>query len=150
MSTQIAKQISTRMKAKNLTVWALEKKAGLRVGSVRNILRGNSKKPSAELLQAIADALGCTVQDLLQDQHIPEGDERGREVFLESEYQNAELLLATTTCVNAKLRQHAPHITVKQALVCIEEIYLHSLQHGGKKVDEVFADWFIGLVVDQD
>ena len=65
MSTPIAKQIFTRMRAKNLTFYELQKKAGLKPHAVQNILRGKSQKPSAELLQAIARELGCTIEDLL-------------------------------------------------------------------------------------
>lgn len=64
MNTSVAKQISVRMKAKNLSILMLEREAGLKNHAVRNILRGKSKRPSADILQAIADVLGCTVKEL--------------------------------------------------------------------------------------
>ena len=65
MSTHLANQISIRMRAKNLSVASLEREAGLTNHSVLNILRGKSKRPSAEVLLAVADVLGCTINDLM-------------------------------------------------------------------------------------
>ena len=45
------------MEAMRLSIYALEKKAGLKRSAARNILQGFSKKPSAEALKAIAGVL---------------------------------------------------------------------------------------------
>lgn len=66
MMTQLANQISMRMRAKNLSISMLEKNAGLKNHSVRNVLRGRSLRPNAETLNTIARALGCKVEDLLE------------------------------------------------------------------------------------
>ena len=65
MSSYLQSQIQTRMEAKKLSIYALEKKAGLKRSAARNILQGFSKKPSAEALKAIANVLECTVDDLV-------------------------------------------------------------------------------------
>src|SRR5580704_11655886 len=65
MASYLQEQIQTRMDAKKLSIYALEKKAGLKRSAARNILQGFSKKPSAEALKAIASVLDCTVDDLV-------------------------------------------------------------------------------------
>src|SRR5476651_370756 len=105
MSTQIAKQISTRMRAKNLTLSTLEREAGLTTHFVQSILRGKSKKPSAESLQAIADVLGCTVKDLLDKNELPheENLSKPKKDLLQMKYDHPELLVETLKFANATL-----------------------------------------------
>ena len=150
MNTQIALQISSRMRAKNFSVNMLEKEAGLKTHAVRNILRGKSKRPSAETMQAVADVLGCTVKDLLENQEVfqIEDSEEYKNEVMRKTYEKPDLLLETVKVVNDKLQQRNSNVTTKQALTCIEEVYLHSLQANSAKVDEDFADWFINLAMD--
>jgi transcriptional regulator with XRE-family HTH domain len=54
-----------KMKAKNLSISVLERKAGLTIHSIRNILKGTIKNPRAEVLPAIAGALECSLLDLI-------------------------------------------------------------------------------------
>jgi transcriptional regulator with XRE-family HTH domain len=148
MSTALAQQLSTRMKAKNLSASTLEREAGLKTHAVLNILRGKSKKPSAEALQAIATILGCTVADLLSNQDIFFEEEEGRPKsdLLTTFYDHPILLEDTIKLVNKKILQNEFHLTVQQVLTCVEEIYIHSLQKNLSKADQDFADWFMDLM----
>jgi transcriptional regulator with XRE-family HTH domain len=150
MSTQIAKQISIRMRAKNLSLTTLEEEAGLRPHAVQNILRGKSKKPSAELLQAVADVLGCNVKDLLRPQELYDEEElaSSKKAFLNHPYEHLDLFVATVKFVNAALQEKDHSLTIEQFMKCLEEIYIHSLQVNPKKVDEEFAEWWIDLATD--
>lgn len=150
MSTQLAKQISARMKAKNLSVSTLEREAGLKTHAVQNIIRGKSRKPSAELLQAVADVLGCTIKELLESQDIFDEDDaaKSKNEVLDAPYENPALFLETVKIVNAKLENKKNKISTQQAITCIEEIFFHSLQKDASYVDQEFADWFIDLVAD--
>ncbi len=149
MRTAIAKQISVRMKAKNFSILTLEREAGLKTHSVRNILRGKSKRPSADILQAVADVLGCTVKDLLQNQEIFQEEEfsESKDEQLNETYAYPTLYLDTVQFVNNVLHQKGRNVTVKQALTCFEEIYFHSAQKDPTKVDKEFSEWWIDLVV---
>lgn len=150
MTTSIAKQISTRMRAKSLSVQALEGEAGLRPHAVQNILRGKSKKPSAEILQAVADVLGCTVKDLLSQQEISREEELSdsKKELLNNKYDYPELFLETVEFVNNTLKTKEHDLTIDQFINCIEEIYLHSLQKDPHKIDEEFAEWWVDLATD--
>ncbi len=148
MDTLIARQIAIRMKAKNLSIPHLEKEANLATHAVRNILRGKSRRPSGELLQAIADALGCTVRDLLTDEQriFEENDPaESQEELLDSPCKQ-KLMAETFKTVQCKITEKKRELTARQVLSSIQEIYLHSLEKDPEKVDDAFADWFIGLV----
>ena len=149
MQTQLAKQILARLKAKNITVNMLEREAGLKPHSVVNIIRGTSKKPSAEILQAVADVLGCDIRDLLgnQDLFIENENSKSKAEILESSYEMPELLKNTLNSINERLEGKENLLTTQQVLTCVQEIYLHSLQKTPPTVDNEFADWFIGLML---
>ena len=66
--------LQTRLRKKideaGVSPHALEKQAGLKRSAVQNILYGKSKKPSAEILGAITKILGCSINDLLDQQNV--------------------------------------------------------------------------------
>ncbi len=148
MSTQIAKLISTRMRAKNLSVSTLEKEAGLKPHAVQNILRGKSKRPSADILQAVADVLGCTVKDLMHRQETYEEASQSKKELLSHKYKHPELFLEIVKFANNALEEKDNELTIEQFINCIEEIYLQSLQKDPSKIDEEFAEWWIDLATD--
>lgn len=148
MNTSVAKQISVRMKAKNLSILMLEREAGLKNHAVRNILRGKSKRPSADILQAIADVLGCTVKELLENQDAFQDDlSDAQSERLNESFCYPELYFDTVKFVNNLLQQKKSKATFQQAITCFEEIYFHSAQKDSSKVDEKFAEWWVELVL---
>lgn len=148
MSTPLAKQIEVRLKAKNLSVSMLEREAGLKTHAVQNILRGKSKKPSAELLQAIADVLGCTIKELLSSPDIFHEEElvRSKKEVLEALYDQPEILEKIIQLVNKKAQERQSYLTNYQILNCIQEVYLHSLQKEPPHIDQEFVDWYMDLI----
>lgn len=66
---ELQRAIRIYVAQKKITVPRLEKAAGLKPGSVYNILNGRSQSPSLELILAITQVLDCRVEDLL---HAPE------------------------------------------------------------------------------
>jgi len=148
MGTAIAKQISLRMKIKEFSVEALEKAAGVRRHTVRNILRGGSRRPNAITLQAVSKVLGCTIDDLLgqadnfQEENILELEKTLRS----STYKNTGLLLSVVKHLCDQVTQRNHNFTVHQILLSIEEIYLYSFHKGLETVDEGFTKWFLDLM----
>lgn len=146
MSTPVAKQIALRLKAKNLSAATLAKEASLKVHAVSNILRGSSKQPSAETLLAIADVLGCTVRDLLEQNDVltlQDMPSDSRDIFMDETHENSNLLLNVVEFVTNHIHKKNYTLTNKQIFTCIEEIYLHSIQN--KDVNKQFGEWFIEL-----
>ena len=146
--TAIAQQIDARMKAHDLSIMALETKAGVKPHAVRNILTGKSKNPSAVNLQAIADVLGCSVKDLLaaptvlqkEDEH-PSLDE-----LLQEKHANLPLMTDCVKVIEDYIQQTKKTITTAQFLTCVREVYLHSLQRHPQEANKEFAEWFIDLM----
>lgn len=150
MITPLARQILARLKAKNISVHTLEREAGVKPHAVVNIIRGASKKPSAELLQAVADVLGCTIRELLENKDIFKNEEsaKTKTEILESSYEMPELLKNTLNIINDKLKGKEKNILIQQVLNCVEEIYIHSLQRTPPEIDKNFVDWYIGLMLE--
>lgn len=147
MSTHLANQISSRMRAKNFSVAALEKEAGLKNHAVRNILRGKSKRPSAEVLLVVADVLGCSINDLMVKEEIFDntgysGDKQG---ILNSDYRPSDLMEQIVKVVNGTVLQKRKKLSLRQFLDCVEEVYIHAFQKDSG-VDERYADWFVDLL----
>ncbi len=65
MKSVLQQRLLSYLEDLNISIDDLEKKAGLKKSSVKNIIYGYSKKPSAENIQAIARALSCTMEDLM-------------------------------------------------------------------------------------
>ena len=150
MSTSIAKHISTRMRAKNLSLSELEKEAGLKRNTVQNIMRGRSKRPSADILQAVADVLGCGVKELLaqQESSYEENLTQSNTKLLSHEYEHPELFSEIVNFVNHALKNKENKLTIEQFMSCVQEIYLHSLQKDPNHMDEEFAQWCIDRPTD--
>lgn len=132
---------------KKISVAEIERKAGLKVSAVRNILSGQSKNPSAETLRAISRALGCSMEELM--------DETTEEVPVNMSANNADrkapvvtdfkFLQKTTDFVNRIVEDNYidKNFTLIDMAHFYREIYLYSLKNSYPDIDEKFADWVI-------
>lgn len=134
------------MEEKNLSIAELERRAGLSIHSVRNILKGRIKKPSAQSLQAIAEALECSIIDLMNDgAHssvmLPHE--------LERKYKKSPLLECPDLMVDCastvlKLVTEASHkITVDEFLDIVRKVYFYSSKEEPRTLDMRFTEWLI-------
>ena len=143
MESFLQQRIRNYLDATGLSISALERKAGLRINVARNILRGQSKRPTAETLHAIANAMECTVQDLLgvQKEVFPSQVKRPAEsgLFLES----PEALNESLQCILKVIQENNYKLTVKQTLLLLEEVYAYTLKKTPPKVDPDFVEWFV-------
>ncbi len=149
MNMTLVQQIEARMKVQNISVMALENKAGLKAHAVRNILTGKSKRPSALHVQAIAEALRCTVKDLLTTLSFiqnEQGDFSREEILTKryAQYSTTHLMEETVEVVHALFQGKGA--TVRQFLLCLHEVYLRSLQKDPATVNKEYARWFISLI----
>src|SRR3990167_5118391 len=149
MITPLAQQIMIRMRAKNLTIPALEKKAGLTNHAVRNIVRGRSLKPNAETLNGIARALGCTVEDLLekevpQEKVLPEQKQES----IDTPYKHPKLLRETVDFVITFLEHNNHDLTLDQVLNCMKLIYQESMENNPPRINEQDAAFWMILATD--
>jgi transcriptional regulator with XRE-family HTH domain len=63
--TMIRDELRRRMVAMGYNQKSLARAAQLNETAVRDILKGRSRNPRVDTLQAIAEVLGCTVNDLI-------------------------------------------------------------------------------------
>ena len=147
MSVYLQKQLSERIEANNFSVNALEKKAGLKRSAVRNILQGFSKKPSAAVLLSIAEALNCTVDDLLGSRSS--SDIAPNNIKPTSKPHNLHpwndtLYIEAVKLVSKILSEKDSQLKSEQTIALINESYKYSLDKGSDKVDVDFTRWLVG------
>jgi transcriptional regulator with XRE-family HTH domain len=140
MSSNLSLKIRSLIEEKNLSVQGLEKKSGLKLNAVRNILIGHSKKPSAETLLAISRALGCSIGELL-DEEISQ--KHSKNVLQEFDFKNVDLFEKVTLYLIDFYRNND---------IVIENIKFHEdllhvykyLEENNKSVfDERFCKWYL-------
>lgn len=138
----ISQKIKNRISEAGISVHALEKKAGLKQSSIQNIIYGKSKKPSFHIMQSIAEALNCTVTELLEEENYPinERKEFGSET---AQVWNADLYVDTLNTINKLAKQKNIFLSKAKMFDCVEEVYEYSLRNKKNIPDKSFADWFV-------
>lgn len=139
MSSELALRIRHLLDYQNLSIQGLEKKAGLKVNAVRNILSGNSRRPNAELLLSISKVLGCSIEELL-------GEERplkNLEAFSEKDYSNYQLVLECLTFIVTFYERENLKLSDLVLLKMTRELYEFSQKNNHSLFDKDFAQWFL-------
>jgi transcriptional regulator with XRE-family HTH domain len=139
-------------KKKEVGLWrvfcsALERKAGLKINVARNIVRGQSKRPTAETLQAIANAMECTVQDLLgvkKEKFTPDPLKAMDDSLL---VENSDLLAHSLEGILKITKDNKYTFTLQQMLLILGEAYTYSVKKDPPKVDMDFIEWFIKRII---
>lgn len=146
MTSALKEKIIERMEAKNLSIAELERRAGLSIHSVRNILKGRIKKPSAQSLQAIAEALECSIIDLMSassvrnDGYSPELQGRIRK---RSRMDHPDLMLDCSRQILALIEEKEIKVSVDEFLDALKKVYFYSSREEPRKFDMRFAEWLI-------
>lgn len=146
MTSSLKEKIIERMESKNLSIAELERRAGLSIHSVRNILKGRIKKPSAQSLQAIAEALECSIIDLMNNSPLTPSEfssgTPGR-IKKRSPLDYPNLMEECTQKVLELVRQKKLKITVDEYLEIIKKVYFYSSREEPRKLDMRFTEWLI-------
>lgn len=136
MSHQLLKDnIETLLSQKKYKVLQVEEKAGLKHGNLSNILSGRSKKPSGEILLAIANVFGVSVEELFQKNSIEASSYLTKldlTLFLEISSYLIELIL------EKKLNIHYSDL-----VSMINEIYEYGASDKEKQLDKKFINWYL-------
>lgn len=148
MESYLQRRIKNYLDATGLSVSALERQAGLKINVARNILRGQSRRPTAETLQAIANVMECTVQDLLGvkketfTSSIKQPDDGS------SLLESPEILNESLQCILNIIQEKGYNVTIKQTLTLLEEVYAYSMKKSPPHVEKDFVEWFIKRTVE--
>lgn len=144
MTSVVKEKITEYMKAENLSIAELERRAGLSIHSVRNILKGRIKKPSAQSLQAIAEALNCSLTDLVRastpGESIPFFQKREK---TSPPIEYPDLMLECARIVLGMITASSSQASVDEYLDIVKKVYSYSSKEEPRKVDLRFAEWLI-------
>ena len=129
------------MEHQGLTVRALEKEAGLKSSAARNILQGFSKKPSAEVLKALSNVFGCTVDELM-------GPDKTSIVKVTlpssgSRKWDEGLCMDVMKLVSKSLADKKLDLKFEQVMALVSEAYKYSIAKSSDKADPAFVCWLI-------
>ena len=145
MTAALKEKIIERMEAKNLSIAELERRAGLSIHSVRNILKGRIKKPSAQSLQAIAEALECSLMDLINASSTSGDDfaSLAQSKKMSPPIDYPELMLECSKTVLMLVKDCDPKISVDEYLDIVKKVYFYSSKEEPRRADLRFAEWLI-------
>ncbi|OJW54581.1 MAG: hypothetical protein BGO67_10570 [Alphaproteobacteria bacterium 41-28] len=146
MESGLQKRIKNYLENTGFSVASLERKAGLKTNVVRNILRGQSKRPTGETLQAIAKVMECTVQDLLEGKTSPIKEDIGIFPHESPMVQFPDTLSEVLQSVLKVNKDKDYKFTVHQTLRIVEEIYSYTIKKDPPKIDIDFVEWFVQRV----
>lgn len=153
MTSALKEKIIERMEFKNLSIAELERRAGLSIHSVRNILKGRIKKPSAQSLQAIAEALECSILDLMNTtpsthEAFPQDIERKTRKRPPIDYP--ELLSECSQKILNLITEKNCKVSVDDYFDIVRKVYLYSSREDPRKLDMRFAEWLIETQFDDN
>jgi len=131
----LSARLKQKMQEHNISAHALEKRAGLKSSAVHNILYGRSKNPSINLIQTIAEALNCTLNDLLDNYQSTSAE-------INSEWKSG-LYIECLETVCHLLKSKKMDLPRQKILDCVDEVYLYSLKSELIKADKHFAEWIV-------
>ena len=140
MTSVVKEKITEYMKAEKLSIAELERRAGLSIHSVRNILKGRIKKPSAQSLQAIAEALNCSLSDLIRADNVTFLPKKEK---ISPPIDYPDLMLECTRIVLGLVTYASPHASVDEYLDIVRKVYAYSSKEEPRKVDLRFAEWLV-------
>lgn len=149
--SNLAKILEAKLHERQMSPYQLEKSAGLNPTMVVNILAGRSKNPTINTITAIANSLGCSVDELLgigetlkgdiskSGTHDPQIKGKIKPVPLNEDLLR-KVVDKTLRCLALENREA---FTLNDALNIIEETYKYTLEKGLSDIDEFFIKWFI-------
>ncbi|MBN9413055.1 MAG: helix-turn-helix transcriptional regulator [Candidatus Paracaedimonas acanthamoebae] len=140
--------IREEIKRKQLTIAAFERLAGLHRNAVQQILKGQNKNPSLEVMQKVADALGCSVRQLIERSSIDDEELKVKEDITQeiTEKLNSALFEKTVALVLKLYNQLQVSHNFEQTLTIVKQVYLYSQKNNLENPDERFAGWVIGTI----
>lgn len=134
----IAVKLKEIMEEKSITANALEKRSGVKVSSVQNIIYGRSKNPGIDTVKAIAKALGCTLYDLLEENENTTSLSANNPN--EKEW-NISLFIDALKAAETMMKQKGIKPSYKTALAFANEIYSYSQLSNKGTADYDFTRW---------
>ena len=143
MNLAIMDEVEKRVLDTRLTVSEIERRAGLKQGTLRNIINGKSKNPTIQVLVSLTKVLGCSIEELVG---IPSTAQPISETRKKIEKTlgpiNYDLLDNVYKLVIDKSKQLDREVTLEDINKFIVDIYSFSQKAKTNYPDKTFADWY--------
>ena len=138
LKDNLARKLSDRWP--ELKCSTLSKKTGIHEETIAQILKGSTKNPGIYTIAKLAEALECSVDELIS--HKPQKSQQYVDTLHKIEEVNPVLL---KSCVETilSLTQTKPSLTFAQVMHSIVDAYTYSI---GKKLNTVDRDFAVWLV----
>lgn len=136
--------IRKKLEEKNMSINALERVAGLKTNAIHNILKGASRNPKKETLQAIATTFECSVKDLLEgdtEEDSSSSIDQKTSSLDAGPIWDPNLYIRIIETLSPILEDKTVCPSTKKIHSIIWEIYLYSIAHEDRKVDHRFVEW---------
>lgn len=138
-------QIKTRMEDKNLNAREVERRAGLKISAVQNILAGKSSNPGIEPIIAIAKLLNCSIDELVGNSVSQNYASNKSEVAKTKTLTvwNFDLYQSCLQEVQNYIKSKNLKPQPEQILFFIREAYIYSIEGKENKADLRFIKWIV-------
>lgn len=139
MTTKLQRKIRSFLNENNMSMTALERKAGLKINVVRNIITGQSKNPRTPTLYKLSEAMSCPLNDLLPDGapgYISNSNS-------EAQITHPELLVDSMRAITTVMTDRSVNLTLGQVKSLLDEVYFYTIKRDDKSVDNNFVRWLI-------
>lgn len=146
MFNQLQARIIKNIQDSHISIGKLEKQAGLKRNSIRNIIDGRSKNPSIETLMSIAAIMGCSLDNLVSDNPSDFLNQNQENKIITKHLWDKKLFEETLNLTQNIVTENNSQISFEQMLEFIQEIYLFSVgkeDSTEKTVDKRFAKWIV-------
>lgn len=134
----IAEKLRQVMDERHISIYALERSAGMKPSVVQNIIYGRSKNPGIDTIKSIAKALNCRISDLIEEttDHLP--------LFAAPlEPWNFSLFVESLKALELVIKEQDLTISQKDTFLLAQEIYKYAVQSPTNTVDLTFVRWLL-------
>ena len=132
MHQSVKKKILSFLQREGISIANLEKKAGLKINTLRNIMYDKSKNPSLETIIKLSDALQVSIDYLIRPNE--ENLELHKDLFLSKEVFDY---------VSCWLVANKADFDMEKVFIACDEIYNYARKTGSKHIDKKFATYHL-------
>lgn len=135
--TSVGNNIREKARENGISVNKLEQTAGLKKGTLYNILSGRSKNPGIYTLQQLATVLNCSIAELSSNNSSFSKD------MIEEEEWNSALYIQCLSYLIYQASIKKIILSKYKALEFTDEVYKYCSQAKLKEVDKNFCNWLL-------
>lgn len=138
-------EIEKRISKTECGVSEIERSAGLKPGTLRNILLGRSKNPTISVVVALAKTLGCTIEELVGIE--TRDDAISKEESKDNSPANIALLRQVSNYLFDNIAKIDPSPSLQEVKDYILDMYSYFNSTGKNEIDRNFCDWYIQKIM---